>query len=104
WTMKIPEPPGLRVAFRLGLFTQAGAGATLAKLSPKRFNGLATMYHVVTEDGVKVIMPDGKQGRAPERHPDFVSSVLPRPAAPAPESNGKDTRTQGQEGCACARM
>jgi hypothetical protein len=94
WCMR--DPGGrLRVVIRLDLFGQVGSGA-LAALSERKFNELGKRYGVVTEDGVKVTMPGGKQGRAIELHADFVAELLAEPEQPA------DTRTQGRGDMECA--
>jgi hypothetical protein len=84
---------GLRVAFRLGLFGQVG-NSTLAPMTPKRFIPLAQRYGVIAAEGPKLRLANGKQARAIELSPDFISELLARPEMEQP---AKDTRTDGQE-------
>jgi hypothetical protein len=95
WCM-IDTDGRLRVALRLGLFGQVGK-STLAPMTPKRFIPLALRYDVIVPNGPKLRLDNGKQRRAIELSPDFISELLAQPEMEQPTEDARDTRTQGQQ-------
>jgi putative DNA primase/helicase len=101
WCMRTPEPERrLRVALRLGLFSQVQGANKLAEMTPKRFAGLAVRYGVALpgDEGPRLVCETGKQGRLLELHPDFVAGLTARPDPLDGSTDRNETRAQACNG------